>query len=84
MQPREEMPSEQFSILLAHAQRTYIQARLISFVSYLSSYGKSPLDFPINLDRNSQFLSLGKMEFFFFSINETIPITQLLGHFSHS
>lgn len=67
MQPREEMPSEKFSVLLAHAQRTHIlQANLISFVSYLSSYGKSPLDFPINLDRNSQFLSSGKMEFFFF------------------
>lgn len=67
MQPREEMPSEKFSVLLAHAQRTHIlQASLISFVSYLSSYGKSPLDFPINLDRNSQFLSSGKMEFFFF------------------
>lgn len=60
-------PSEKFSIMLAHAQRTHIlQASLISFISYLSSYGKPPLDFSINLDRNIQFLSPGEMEFFFY------------------
>lgn len=74
-----------------HAQRIHIlKASIFSFNFYLSADGKSPFDFPTNLDRNSQFPESGEMVFFVvfcwfvFSINETIHITQLLGHFSYS